>query len=110
MLTLERRGQQDKTVHVGPIELTPDIDEDYWSYRVRLSDTQAVVGFPKFGVIGIGFAVEDEDWNVNLPATATTEGIARHIMVNKGDESITAFDVVCAVAMIQRAAQEDGLA
>ena len=108
MLTLERRTEQaDKTVVAGPAMITPAVDEDYWSYRVKLSDTQAVVGFPKFGTVGIGFAQEEEDWNTNLPYTCTTEEIARHIMRNKGDESITTFDVVCAISMIQDAVRED---
>lgn len=67
-LTLEVRGQEDRTVAVGPMMLTPLIDEGYWKYRVMLSDTQAIVGFPKFFTVGIGFAVE-EDWNTNLPHT-----------------------------------------
>ena len=66
-LKLERQGQEDKTPVFGAkgrgvAMITPPIDEDYWAYRVRLSDTQSIVGFPKFGTVGIGFAVE-EDWN-----------------------------------------------
>src|ERR1700757_4781306 len=47
-LTLENKNQPDTTHHLGPVMLTPDIDEDYWLYRVRVSGTQAIVGFPKF--------------------------------------------------------------
>lgn len=106
-LTLERRAEQDRTVLVGLAAITPAIDEDYWSYRVRLSETQAIVGFPKFGTIGIGFAVED-DWNTNLPYTMpTAEKIFEHIRHNKGDDSIRDEDVLAAIGLVQQAARED---
>lgn len=104
-LVLETRGQIDKTVRIGPAILTPPIDEDYWTYRVRLSDKQAVVGFPKFGTVGIGFAVEDYDWNVNLPYQSGTEEIFQHIQKNKGDDAISDDDVREAIRMVQRAAR-----
>jgi hypothetical protein len=112
-LTLERRTQKDKSPvfadasgkNVGM--MTPPIDEDYWSYRVMLSDTQAIVGFPKFGTIGIGFAVEDDDWNVNLPYSSETEQIFQHILDNKGDDSISDKDVREAIKLVQQAARED---
>lgn len=50
------------------ILLCPPIDEDFWLYRVPVSERQAIVGFPKFCVIGIGFQHE-EDWNRNLPSS-----------------------------------------
>ena len=103
-LKLETRGQADETATIGPIALTPPIDEDYWSYRVKLSDTQAIVGFPKFFTIGIGFAVEDEDWNTNLPFTCDAEAIYEHIEENKGDDSISREDCLTAIRMIQEAA------
>jgi len=107
-LTLERRDRQDKTPTFGGglIMMTPAIDEDYWAYRVRLSDEQAIVGFPKFGTIGIGFAVE-EDWNTNLPYTCETGEIFEHIKHNKGDDSIAEDDVRWAIALVQDAARED---
>ena len=113
MLELERRKQRDETpvyvnretgLAVG--ESTPPIDEGYWAYRVKLSDTQAIVGFPKFGTIGIGFAVE-EDWNSNLPYGIETEDIFRHIAHNKGDDSISDDDVREAIRLVQEAARED---
>ena len=60
-LTLERKNQPNETAVFGSEDgptllLTPPIDEDYWEYRVRLSETQAIVGFPKFSTVGIGFA------------------------------------------------------
>jgi hypothetical protein len=107
-LTLERRDQQNKTPILGGgiAMLTPAIDEDYWAYRVRLSDGQAIVGFPKFMTIGIGFAVE-EDWNTNLPYTCETEEIFEHIRDNKGDDEIADDDVRAAIALVQEAARED---
>ncbi len=101
-LALERRTRNNKTAQIGPAMLTPMIDEDYWSYRVRLTDTQAVVGFPKFNTIGIGFAVE-EDWNTNFPYTVDAEKTFQHIAHNKGDDSIPDDDVREAIRMIQAA-------
>lgn len=103
-LRLEIRGQADKTTVAGGALLAPDVDEDYWAYRVKVSDTQAVVGFPKFGTIGVGFAVE-EDWNTNLPYSCDTEVIFRHIEHNKGDDSIPDDDVREAIRLIQIAAR-----
>lgn len=82
-LKLETRSQENRTASVGNIELAPVVTEDYWAYRVAVSKEQAVVGFPKFGTVGIGFQVE-EDWNTNLPYTQKAENIAAHIWHNKG--------------------------
>lgn len=116
-LTLERRSQVDKTktVDVGDATLsfTPAIDEDYWEYRVVVSDSeqpyQAVVGFPKFSTIGIGFAVEDADWNTNLPYTCDTDMIVDHIWVNRklSDFDLPREKVAEAVRLVQEAARED---
>jgi hypothetical protein len=84
--------------------ITPPIDEEYWAYRVKLGDAQAIVGFPKFMTIGIGFANE-EDWNTNLPWSCDAEEIYDHIAHNKGDESISREDCVAAIQMIQGAVQ-----
>lgn len=113
MLTLERRSQRDESPVFSDASgkalgvMTPPIDEDYWAYRVKLSDTQAIVGFPKFGTIGIGFAVENEDWNVNLPYTSDAERILNHISCNKGDDSVSDEDVLVAIRLVQDAATED---
>ena len=110
-LKLERRDQTSRTdtiaVPTGTVLVAPLVDEDYWTYRVRLTDEQSVVGFPKFFTIGIGFAVEEADWNTNLPYTSPVEQIADHIMPNKGDDSITRGDVINAIRLIQRAAHND---
>lgn len=110
-LTLETKNQTDKTPVLGDgagshVLLTPAIEEDYWQYRVRLSDRQSIVGFPKFFTIGIGFAVE-EDWNTNFPYTCTAEEIYDHIAHNKGDDSISREDCLAAIRMIQEAAAAD---
>lgn len=106
-LKLERKGQPDETVFIGNVGMmTPAIDEDYWEYRVRLTETQSIVGFPKFGTIGIGFA-QEEDWNTNLPYKSDTEDIRSHIWHNRGDESITEAQVDEAIRLVQQAATLD---
>lgn len=94
-----------RTKSGGLIMVTPPIDEDYWLFRVPVSDKQAVVGFPKFGTIGIGFQKED-DWNTNLPYQCSTDKIFNHIKHNKGDESIPDDSVLAAILEIQIAAKE----
>jgi hypothetical protein len=107
-LKLERRDQTDKTPVIGGLMMmTPSLGEDYWAYRVRLTDRQAVVGFPKFGTIGIGFAVEEADWNTNFPYTVATEKTFQHIKHNKGDDAISDDDVRNAISLIRDAAAED---
>ncbi|HEY9367530.1 hypothetical protein [Streptomyces sp.] len=106
-LTLEVRGQENRTAEIGPLMITPSLGEDYWAYRVMLSDKQAIVGFPKFMTIGIGFAVEDEDWNTNLPFTCDAVEIYEHIAENKGDDAISREDCIAAIRMIQEAAHKD---
>lgn len=105
-LILERRAERDRTANIGFASITPAIDEDYWSYRVRLSETQAIVGFPKFLTIGVGFAVE-EDWNTNLPYTIAADAIFEHIKHNKGDDAIRDEDVLTAIELVRQAAIED---
>ena len=60
-LKLERKSQPNATVVIGAASISPLVDEDYWEYRVIVGEHQAVVGFPKYTTIGIGFAVE-ENW------------------------------------------------
>lgn len=111
-LVLERKDQPNETGTATTadggvmIMFTPPIDEDYWEYRVVLSESQAVIGFPKYSTIGIGFAVE-EDWNTNLPYTVETERIFEHIAHNKADESISDDDVRAAIRLIQVAVLVD---
>jgi len=110
-LVLEVRSQNDTTQTMiseegnFSVSFTPEINEDYWEYRVIVSDKQAIVGFPKFFTIGIGFAVE-EDWNTNLPYTSETQTIFEHIKHNRGDDSISDEDIINAISMIQEAASK----
>lgn len=109
-LALERRTEQNQTAEVlgGAAAICPPVNEDYWAYRVRLSETQAVLGFPKYSTVGIGFAVE-EDWNTNLPFTCDTTQIFEHIRHNKGDDSIEDDAVVAAIRLIREAVAADRL-
>lgn len=90
------------------VSITPPLDEDYWVLRVKVSKTQAVVGFPKFFTIGIGFQKE-EDWNTNLPYTVDAERIYNHIKHNKGDSKIKKQNVIKAIQMIQAKVTELGV-
>src|SRR5258707_9591791 len=84
------------------IMITPPLDEDYWLFRVKLAEDQAIVGFPKFGTVGIGFA-QEEDWNTNLPYTCNTQQIYDHIKHNKAHDEITDEDCLEAIRLIQLA-------
>lgn len=105
-LILECRHQDNQTAEIGPIMLTPPVGEDYWAYRVRVADGQAIVGFPKFSTVGIGFAVED-DWNTNLPYTCDADEIYEHIEHNRGSDTITREVCVAAIRLIQDAVVAD---
>lgn len=113
---LERRDQPNRTpVAASPpdtiVMLTPPINPDYWAYRVRVAEGQAVVGFPKFSTIGIGFA-EEEDWNANLPYTSDADAICAHIWHNRGpliaDTAAERERITAAIRLIQAAAEESG--
>jgi hypothetical protein len=109
-LQLECRDQANETLVYGNDAavglVSPLVDEDYWQYRVMVSERQAVVGFPKYSTIGIGFAIE-EDWNVNLKYTNDTDRIWQHIRCNKGDEAIPDEWCIEAIRLIQEAATAD---
>jgi hypothetical protein len=95
------------THSAGTILVTPPIGEDFWLMRVRLSDKQAIVAFPKFTTIGCGFQRE-EDWNTNLPLGCTSEEIYNHIKRNKGDDGIPEADCVRAIDMLRDEAVKVG--
>ena len=110
-LVLEKKGQENltpiaKTKYGGTVMMTPAIEESYWQYRVALSRKQAIVGFPKFTTIGIGFQVE-EDWNTNLPFSCSAEEIFDHIRHNKGDHHILNAQCIAAIKMIQEAVKAE---
>ena len=91
-LVLEIKEQEDGTI----------INEDYWLFRVKVSDKQSIIGFPKFCTIGIGFAKEN-DWNTNLPYTCKADEIFNHISHNKGDDSIPNERCIKAIEIVQAA-------
>lgn len=107
-LVLETKDQDNKTPMLGReggplLMMTPSLGGDYWLYRVMVSAKQAVVGFPKFLTIGVGFAVE-EDWNTNFPYTVSVAEIWDHIKHNKGDDSIPDERCIEAIRMVCEAA------
>jgi hypothetical protein len=107
-LTVERRDQENLTPVIGGVAMmTPNIGEDYWSHRVCVAEGQAIIAFPKFMTIGIGFAVET-DWNTNLPWTCEAQQIFDHIAHNKGYDGIADEDCLRAIQMLQEAIREDG--
>lgn len=96
---------QDTTLLVGGrvLLLTPPLDEAYWLMRVKVSDDQAIVCFPKFNTYGIGFQNEEADWNTNLPYTCDACEIYNHIACNKGDDAISAELCLLAIEALQLA-------
>lgn len=106
-LRLERKDQDASSgvVAGGAVLITPDLDEDYWAYRVIVGEHQAIVGFPKFSTIG--FAVEDKSWNTNLPYSSSTDTIWQHIRCNKGDDNIPDELCIEAIKLVQAAATAD---
>lgn len=79
------KDRADEYIHGGgAIMVTPlcIADDRFWYFRVKVSRKQAVIGFPKFGTIGIGFEKE-EDWNTNLPYTSDAIKIYEHIRHNR---------------------------
>lgn len=87
------------------ILITPPLDgENYWTFKVKVTQRQAVIGFQKFGTIGIGF-LKEQDWNTNLPFKCETMEIYNHIKHNKG-KTAKESDCIEAIEMIQNAAKE----
>ncbi len=84
------------------VMFTPPLDENYWALRVKLSENQALVCFPKFATYGIGFQHE-EDWNTNLPYVQDANEIYDHIKHNKGDDDVTRTQCIEAIYMLKSA-------
>ncbi len=80
--------------------------DDSWKYKVKLSQKQSIVGFKKFGTIGIGF-LEEVDGNTNLPSSTSAEEIYNHIKVNKLDRKIKKETCIAAIRLIQNARLRD---
>jgi len=85
--------------------ITPPIGEDYWLLRVPVSKNQAVVCFPKFGTIGVGFQKET-DWNTNLPYSCEAIEIFNHIAHNKGTGNIPDSRCLEAIKLLQTTIKE----
>jgi len=84
----------------GVAMLTPPINEDYWVFRVPLYKDQALVAFPKFTTIGIGFA-QEEDWNTNLPYTVDAQQLYEYIEHNRLYEEITKEQIIEAINLLK---------
>ena len=94
------------------VMMTPPIGEDYWLYRVKLVKDQSIIGFPKFGCLGVGFAIE-EDWNTNLPIDMYDnekgfETIWNHIKHNRKYKSINKKMGMDAIKLIYQAYKRFG--
>lgn len=86
------------------VHVTPPLNGTFWLMRVPLTPNQAIVTFPKMGSMGVGFQVEKEDWNTNLPSSCAPGEIYDHIKVNAGsDKSITRYRCIKAIRMLQNA-------
>ena len=91
--------------------ICPTVDENYWALRVKLHKDQAVLGFLKFGMIGVGMAIE-EDSNTNLPLNSTDTPLSNanriysHIKCNKKYKSITHQMIVDAIILIIKGAEQ----
>jgi hypothetical protein len=97
---------KDRPIQVGAaaqVLITPPLDEDYWLARVPLGDN-AIVCFPKFTTIGIGFQRET-DWNTNLPYSCSAEMIWEHIKHNKADKRIRKPQALKAIKVVQEYAR-----
>jgi len=85
------------------IYIYPHDRSDSWAFRVQVSPDQAVLGFPKFFQIGIGFEKE-EDGNTNLPSSCTVNEIFEHIKHNKNGAPDA--DCLKAIRMVKVAASK----
>lgn len=104
----QKFAQANDSIKLGAgahLMVTPPLNEDYWLFRVKLFEGQAIVGFPKFNTIGIGFA-QEEDWNTNLPYTCDAEMIYNHIKHNKAYDDIPDDECLEAIRLIQQAATQ----
>lgn len=102
-LKLQTKKQSDKTKVSEFVSMMTLDTTNYWTHRVQVSPTQAIVGFPKFFTTGIGFENE-EDWNTNLPYTSTAEKILSHIWHNRGKANkghVFRARCIAAIEMIQ---------
>lgn len=107
-LEINSNNAESKNFKIGKSVImagTPGMQEN-WTFKVQLTENQAIVGFSKFMQIGIGFLVEDENGNTNLPSHCTAKKIFDWIEVNKGDDSITEETCIKAINMVKKAAKQ----
>ncbi len=92
----------DDTLLLGDklVMFTPSVGKANWLFRVKLFKDQAILGFPKFGTIGIGSAIEEADSNTNLPYSLYPEQIYSHIKANKKYDEITKEDCIQAIGLV----------
>jgi hypothetical protein len=90
----------------GVIMFTPAINQDYYIMRVVLYKDQALVAFPKFGLIGVGFAIEEGSWNTNLPYDVEAERLYKHIRCNKKYRAITKQTCLEGLKLLQAACKK----
>lgn len=95
------KSKEEKTLESRGIFITPPVGDGYWMYKVDVGHGQTVIGFPKFGIVGIGF-LKEKDWNTNLPSKCEAEKIYRHIAHNK-TKGPKKSDCIKAIQMIQEA-------
>jgi hypothetical protein len=103
--------EADTTVHTptgGVVLITPPLTEKYYVARVPLYKDQAIVIFPKFGMLGCGFA-QETDWNTNLPVYEHAEKIYAHIRHNKKYAQISEENCVYAIKLLQAWVKEQGM-
>jgi hypothetical protein len=107
-LKLRRRAEEDQT-RVGPnLSIGRSGGDDYWAYRVDLSDKQALIGFPKHGTIGIDFL---HNRGEDLPYSVNPERLADFFAPGRllgGDAVIPREHVIRAIKMIREAVVEHG--
>ena len=90
------------------VSITPPIDDQYYIARVVIYRDQAINIFPKFFIIGCGFA-QEEDWNTNLPISCDAEEIYDHIKHNKKYSCITKKQCIEAISALQDFVKENKL-
>jgi hypothetical protein len=91
--------------------ISPIVSSDYWLFRVKLCKDQAVLGFPKCGMVGVGMALENKRSDTNLPLhpgdtpLCNAWRIYDHIKLNKEYKSITRAMIVDAIVLITKGAE-----
>ncbi len=112
VLEVNEKFKQDNCDFVTPnggiISVTTNISEDYWVFRVKLYKDQAILTFPKFFQMGVGFA-QEKKWNKNSPSSFTAERIYKHIKANKKYRAITEAQCIEAINLIKEACKKNSL-